>query len=274
MKIISYLGHGIAHERSGIPCQDACGSRSAPNGNVVAVLSDGASHAAYAAVAAQETVTAVLDYFTQFSLGGSDFVPQDFVDFCRARLLLKQESLGMPAIQHLSATLVFAVISEKYILIGHLGDGTIIALSPDGDTILHSQPEAHPEIPNGTYFVISPQAPEHLRFYCYDRREQPVDLLLLSSDGPYEMLCNRGNGNPVATARELQHYIRDCGLRTQEDLADVLNQMAEVPVERFDDWSLLIWSNALHPDQSSESPILHSMYQEEMEKYHAGMQKG
>lgn len=68
LTVLGYLGTGIAHERLGLPCQDAIGSRCCENGSVVLALSDGASSARYAQQAAHACVAAVLSLFDSVPL--------------------------------------------------------------------------------------------------------------------------------------------------------------------------------------------------------------
>lgn len=272
MNILYYLGRGIAHEYGGIPCQDAVGYRYAPNGNAIAVLSDGAGNARYAAEAACETVDAVLDYFTRVSLDeyvGMDSAvrPDVVLDACRTRLLSKQAELMVPDLRHLSATLIFFVVSRTHILLGHLGDGTVITLAGDGSLLLHSLPEQNPASPNSTYFVVSPRAQAHLRLYLYNRAEYPADFIILTSDGPYDMLCSRGDNDPVVTARELHRYVREWSLNSDESLADVLNQMAEFAVEQLDDWSVLVWNGSAPPTCPAGETAVRSMLQAQASKH-------
>lgn len=55
------------------------------------------------------------------------------------------------------------------------------------------------------------------------------------------MFYNRGNRNALSTAKELLSYTKDGLISNDDDLCNVLNQMAEVPSERLDDWSVLIF---------------------------------
>ena len=57
--------------------------------------------------------------------------------------------------------------------------------------------------------------------------------------------------------------MRDGGVSTNEQLADVLRQMAELPCERLDDWAVLILSSA--DAAQEELPQAVSMLAEEEE---------
>lgn len=270
MKILSYLGRGIMHEYRDLPCQDALGCRQADNGNVIAVLSDGAGSARYAAEAAQATVEAVLDHFSAVPLTAEEpleTLRASVLRTCRERLMDLWEQLGEPDIRHLSATLLFAVSSRERMLLGHLGDGMLTVLDRSGAILLDSPPEHRDGQANATYFVISPWGRQHLRLYSLDLSASPVDFLVMTSDGSWDMFKNRGSGDPVATVREFQQYVNEMDIASNADLADVLNQMAEVAVERMDDWSVLMWSTSAEGTVADAPPTVVSMLREEEEKH-------
>lgn len=270
--MISYLGKGLAHERSGMGCQDAVGGLCADNGSVIAVISDGAGRARYAAEAAQCTVEAVTGLFGRMPLAEFLEMPRDrqismLLETCVTRLTEECTRLGEPDIRHFCATLLFAVVSPEQILVGHLGDGTAVVLDDGGQQLLHSHPAHGLQGSRTTYFTISPAAEHQLRLYCFDREQTSVDFLALTSDGPYEMLTNRGGGDPVETVRELWKLVRREGLDSEEGLADVLNQMAEIPFERMDDWSVVLWSAGGSGDGLPKLQQPRSMLREEQQKY-------
>ena len=274
MNVLSYLGRGIAHERAGIPCQDALSHRICENGNWVMALADGAGSARWAAEAAQSNVHAIMEYFDTFSLVEfADMEPQlrsqTLAEVCMACLKDLQQKLEEPDLRHLSATLVFAVVSQAYILLGHLGDGMAVALDAQGNTVLYSGPEQVDGNERATYFTSSAGAAGHLRLHLLERSKNNVDHIVLTSDGAYDMFRNRGSGDPLATVRELQHYVNQQGMAKNHELADVLNQMAEIAVERMDDWSVVVWSEAAEHTCQLPPALPHSMLEDEQEKYAA-----
>ena len=64
---------------------------------------------------------------------------------------------------------------------------------------------------------------------------------IIMSDGVCPMFISR-SGSIARTAVELLEHIRTDALCTNEDLADALDQMVRLPVERMDDWSVGVWS--------------------------------
>lgn len=270
LNIIEYLGRGIFHERHHQPCQDALGHKASENGNIILALSDGASSAEYAEQSAWENVWAVLDYFGEISL--SNYVTltkkekkKDILHACMNRLKQLSKRVGCADPIEFSATLQFCVSDRKWMIIGHLGDGAIFCFDRDGYLLFSSEQENIIE-ENKTYFTVSDNAQEHLRLHTFSLDKMPIDTVLMASDGVCFMFENRGNGYSAQTAEEIVGYVKQKIIQTNTDLAEILDQMAEVPIERSDDWSVLIWSRTMKLLEE-EKPTVVSMLGEEKNKY-------
>lgn len=240
------------------------------NGNIILALSDGASSAAYAEQAAWENVWAVLDYFAEVSL--SYYVTltrkekkKAILHACLKRLTRLSKRVKCSDPVEFSATLQFCVSDRKWLLIGHLGDGAIFCFDRYGCLLYCSEQENVIE-KNQTYFTISDNAQEHLRLHTFSLEKMPIDTVLMASDGVCLMFENRGNGVAAQTAEEIVGYVQQQIIQSNADLAEILNQMAEVPIERSDDWSVLIWSRTMKLLEE-EKPTVISMLREEKNKY-------
>lgn len=270
--VVSYLGRGIAHELAGKPCQDAVNWCVSDHGDIVMALSDGAGTARRAKEAAQGIVETVTEFFcgmplADFTLLSADQRRSLLLDSCRASLLRIRESAEETDIRQFSATFVFAVVSDTQLLVGNLGDGLAVVLEESGRLCLDFGPEAGLTGGNSTWFVISPDAEQHLRMQVLERSAERVDFLALTSDGIWELLCGRGDGDPVRTIRELRDYVRSGDLDGDDALADILNQMAELTDERMDDWSVVLWYAEGETAGSKWEPVCRSMLREENDKY-------
>lgn len=271
LKILGYLGTGIAHEREGIPCQDAIAAKRCANGCTVLALSDGAGSARHAQQAARSCAEAVVSLFGETAL--ADFLQlepaeqkQRILSACRDKISLLPEFSLEDAPEQYAATLLFLVRDETRLLLGHIGDGAAFAADAQGRCVFVSEPE-NLEGTNRTFFVSSPGAAEHLRLTVLDRQESGAQAVLLTSDGTRLMLRGRGGGDAKKTAEELLSYIQNGQVSDNAQLADVLRQMAELPCERLDDWSVLILSEAGEGQEELPPPV--SMLAEEEEKYAA-----
>jgi hypothetical protein len=160
---------------------------------------------------------------------------------------------------------MFATVSGGSLLVGNLGDGELFVLDRDGRILLHGGGDRRPG--KKPAFGIDCDAPEHILWRNFDLEADRVGLVLLTSDGCGEMLQNRGRGDSEETVRELFRYIGDEQLSSDVDLADALDQMAEVTAEREDDWSVVIL-NFLREDEYFEPPAAPiSMLTQEKRKY-------
>lgn len=241
MKLLSYLGWGMIHERQEIPCQDVLGYAAHENGNVVAVLADGASGAKYGKEAAQANVDGILDYFRDHSADRfRELEPETaagaIVEACLERLRQQVRELEGCRRGDLSATVMFALWDGHVLTLGHLGDGMILVLDRSGGQSLFSRPEHLPENRRGTWFTVSPGAAQHLRLYHLE--EGQADGFLMTSDGAYGMLRSRGNA--ARAAGVLVELVRECRLNTCAELAALLYRLEPQSGERLDDWSFWI----------------------------------
>lgn len=232
-------------------------------------LSDGASSAKHAETAAHANVEAILRLFDNISL--DDFIRKDadtqsaaILTACREMIRERAKAIRSSSARDYAATLLFAVFDGKNMLTGHLGDGAIFAMDANGRLAFSSDPDNYEEQSNRTYFTVSSDAEEHLRLNLHEASD--LVGLVMTSDGAYTMFRNRGGGDAANTALELMRYAAEGEMRCHADLADILNQMAEVPMERLDDWSVLIWDRRAAP-RNEVVPKISSMLAEETAKY-------
>ncbi len=273
--VVHYLGRGIAHDLTGTPCQDALNGCRAENGSLILVLSDGAGGARRGGVAARSIVDTVTDFFRRMPLAEFLALPEEcagmmLLETCNGELRKLAKAMGEPDLRQFSATLAFTVLADGKLLVGHLGDGMALVLDDVGEAILYSAPDRGSAEGNSTWFTISPAALEHLRMRVPECDAERLGLLALTSDGPMDMLAGRGDGNPAKTIRELFGYIQCGELCSNADLADVLNQMAEVTWERMDDWAVVLWSPQGDFEEFPLGRVCYSMLREEEKKYGIG----
>lgn len=238
---------------------------------MILALADGASSAQYAREAAIANTGAVVSLFSRITLErfqkhDAERQAEDIITACHRQIKRFAKQVGCTDFKQFSATLLFAVFSKDSVLVGHLGDGAIYGTDDNGKLDFCSDPENIAGVSTRTRFTVSKNATEYLRLYSIEPKQ--CRNLVMTSDGAYSMFLGRGGMKAEVTAEELMGYMRDGGIATHTDLADVLNQMAEIPSERMDDWSVLMW------DQNQEKtlevrlePV--SMYQEEVRKHEA-----
>ena len=259
------------HEKRGIPCQDFINHVYAENGNYVMALSDGATSAKYAQEAARTTVSSIIQYFENHTL--KEFLNfsveerKKTVLYCVLKKLAElAKEVGCADARQFSATMLFIVLDAENTVCCHLGDGAIFLADSNDNIVFFSEPENMDGITNRTFFSVSADAIDHIRMEQFENSVTSVSQALLTSDGAYLMLYNRGDHDPSVTVKELLSYINTDVITTNEDFQSVLSQMAEVASESMDDWSMIICSINKKRIDSELKPV--SMLSEELEKIH------
>lgn len=268
--MFSYRGRGIAHEKKDKGCQDYLKAAFADNGNCILALSDGASSADYAQASAEVTVSSLVEYFSNVSLSeflsrSTDCQVREILNYLQNQIRGLSKEKECTDLRQFSSTVLLAVSDREDVLIFHLGDGEIFLLDTEGNICFVSGPDNAPGTSNVTYFSVSNDAEEHARLSVFSIREMRLESILMMSDGPEMMFYNRGIKRTDRTAAEILGYVRDGIIKSNEDLADILDQMAEIPAERMDDWSMII--SDFRSAHVYKEPVVVSMLEEEHQKY-------
>lgn len=233
-------------------------------------LSDGATSAKYALEAARITVARIISLFEELSLDEYKLKSEEdqksmVIDHIVAGLRDYAEKAGCTDMREFSATALFLIRDEYNLLLFHLGDGAAF-VADQKDTIIYvSEPENIGGSANRTYFSVSASADEHARIIWFNIHDMNISRTLITSDGAYLMFYNRGNRDVSLTVKELFTYIRSGMITTNEEFRQVLNQMAEVPSERLDDWSIMI-SDCGQNGESSEIEMISMLSEENMKR--------
>jgi hypothetical protein len=184
-RVVHARATGTSHITSGLPCQDALGWRLLPCGLLAIALADGAGSAPMSETGAG---LAVEEALTSLENSPANQTPQDMEAWgvamqqvfqtARARLLREAETVGLPA-NALATTLTCLIAAEDGLVFGQVGDGLLIARTPQGDLYTLSQAQRG-EYANETVFLTMEDALE--RVYL---RAVELDLsgLALMSDG-------------------------------------------------------------------------------------------
>lgn len=232
-------------------------------------LSDGATSAKFAREAAIATVNGIIQYFEEHTLReflclGEEIQKRILLDYIIKCLIILAKKSGCSDPREFSATMLFFVSDEKNIICGHVGDGAIFITDRANKIILVSGPENENGISNKTFFPVSLNAIDHFRVNQINIQETSASQALMTSDGAFLMFYNRGNHDPANTAKEILGYVNTGVVSSNNDLKDALTQMAEVPSERLDDWSILIYSQKKLHSESCLKQV--SMLTEELQK--------
>ena len=189
---------GTSHRGTGLPCQDAHGWRLLPGGGVLCAVADGLGSAARAEEGAQRAVTAALDALATalaerpFS-GGTEVDPASLLRgaFASARATLAVAAGDVP-LRDFATTLLLAVGTADWTMVGQIGDGAVVGRWPDGRLETLSLPQRG-EYANETTPLTAPDALERLRVRVW---AMPVQALALLSDGLQGLCINLATGVP------------------------------------------------------------------------------
>jgi hypothetical protein len=174
-QVVHARATGTAHLSSGLPCQDAVGWRLLPSGLLAAALADGAGSASLAETGAHLAIQQCLSSLEnstanqtpQAMVAWGEAIQQAFTS-TRERLLQEAQIAGLPP-NALATTLICLVAAEDGLVLGQVGDGVLIARTPEGDLYTLSQAQRG-EYANETVFLTMPDALEriHIRLVELD----------------------------------------------------------------------------------------------------------
>ena len=187
---------GQKHRQRGIPCEDAsfAGSR---NGVSVVVVADGAgskqyTHARYGSAAAVKTISdLMMDHFDAIYNENREAAVRNLiiaalhVSFAD---LIREHKLD--SIDRLSCTLLFCAVKDRRVLVGHIGDGLIVRISPEGVSPL-TMPQNGTNA-SSTYFVTAPHAADYMRLI--KTTTDDLHAIALMTDGVQDSVYDENSG--------------------------------------------------------------------------------
>jgi hypothetical protein len=149
---------GAAHQKQGLPCQDAFMAAECRGGVLAVAVADGAGSASHAQVgarlAARRAVSAVFDRMLQPRTGGVYAMLDDAFLKARHELEFEAAASGLE-LRDLSTTLTVVIAMPDCLGVAQTGDGLVVALEPDGSLIPLTKPQRG-EYANETHFLTGP----------------------------------------------------------------------------------------------------------------------
>ena len=235
--IFKALFSGRNHIISRRPCQDYAAYRISCDGYPVLCLSDGAGGARFAELASRANVDALLNYFQknkaeEFIQSSSDVKAHTVVEECVKYLQNVAARYDIDDLSELSATLVLAIITDRTIYIGHIGDGVAVGKTKEGTLQFLSAPENIGGASNRTHFTCEYQAESHYKDAIYVL--ESYSSILLCSDGPYNDISV--TDDLQASLLSLLSDIEDGRITNEIDFSRRISDLAEIR----DDWSLIV----------------------------------
>jgi hypothetical protein len=196
--IIGASVQGTSHQKNDLPCQDAHGYRVLPSGVAIIAVADGAGSADQSAEGAQcavEQVIFSLDTVLAKRLPCTEGGWQSLLTeaFHQARQAIAQlaetENVSWRAF---ATTLTCAVASDKWLVVGQIGDGIVVARCEDGGLFAATQPQ-HGEYANETFFLTMNEALQRVEVRVYP---QPVQALAVMTDGLIRLSMDVAGNEP------------------------------------------------------------------------------
>ncbi len=158
---------GNKHISRQVPCEDASFAMQ-KNGVSVVCIADGAggkkyTHARFGSACAVETISNILaDHFDALYSENREAAVRSYlmakirIEF--ADIIAEKE---LDTLDQLSCTLLFVAVKDRRMIIGHLGDGLVVRISPSGLSPF-SMPQNEKD--GTTFFITAGHAADYMRF--------------------------------------------------------------------------------------------------------------
>lgn len=186
---------GKKHEGRGIPCEDYSLAVQRDGVSVV-VVCDGAgskqyTHARYGSKSACESVSELLiNYFDALYYENREAAVKSIVIAAvHVGFAALIEKLKLDSLERLSCTLLFCAVKDRRVLVGHIGDGLIAAVSPTG---VHPLTMPQNDSAGRTYFVTAPHAADYLRLV--KTTTDDIHGIALMTDGVQDSVYDETSG--------------------------------------------------------------------------------
>lgn len=183
--VLSASVQGARHIQSALPCQDAHAYRVIDAFTLVAAVADGLGSAVFAQAGAELATGGAVAYIEQElgkaipgdEAGWTQLVREGFLAACDR---LKEEAQKNQAeLRDYDTTLILAILTDDWLVTGHIGDGAVVASMEDSDLIVVSVPQ-NDEYVNVTFPLTMP---DMINIAEFKARPARVNALALMSDG-------------------------------------------------------------------------------------------
>lgn len=183
-QVVGAAASGTAHERLGIPCQDALAYQVVGQSLIVA-LSDGAGTAERSQNGAQTAVDAAMDVMASVLDEHIPVEQSDWQDMLGSACNAARSALESLAeieeqpLRAYAATLLLLVVTTDRLAVAQLGDGAVVAGESPEELFLANHAQRG-EYANETYFLTQEDALDRIQVSVY---EKTVNVLAVMSDG-------------------------------------------------------------------------------------------
>jgi hypothetical protein len=252
-RVIGASVTGTSHRAKALPCQDAHWARVLADGTLLAAVADGAGSATRGDEGARLVVQGAIAALTR-RLDAA--LPDDEAGWMAAMIGAFREAHealvafatgeGI-AIRSLATTLSCAVVTERDVVVGQLGDGAVVIEDDDGQLQTAVRP-ARGEYANETFFLTKRSSLDQV---VVSGGPQPVRSLILTTDGLLRLAFKLPAYEPhLPFFRPLLGFLAEADdrRRAEADLSAFLN--ADRLSARTDDDKTLLLARRLAPDDA------------------------
>jgi len=196
--VVAASVQGTRHIQISLPCQDAYACKALGDSVLIVAVADGLGTAANAQAGAQlaaaRAVACAEEELAQ-AIPGDEAAWIQLAQSCflAARLRLDEEAQkNQAALRDYSTTLVLAILTDDWLVTGHIGDGAVVAVLEDSGLVLASLPQ-NEEYVNVTYPLTMPDMASVAEFKACPAR---VKALALMSDGMQHVSIRSVDNSP------------------------------------------------------------------------------
>jgi hypothetical protein len=189
---------GTSHAKISLPCQDAHAYKVVNDSIIIAAVADGLGTAIYSQAGSQLAAASAVAYLEQEL---DKAIPRDadtWIQLVRESFLsacarLEHEARkNQAALRDYSTTLILAVLTNDWLVTGHIGDGAAVASLEEGGLVLISLPQ-NEEYVNVTFPLTMPDMVNVAEFKACPAK---VKALALMSDGMQRVSIRTADNTP------------------------------------------------------------------------------
>ncbi len=245
---------GRKHISREVPCEDAAFAMQ-KNGVSVVCIADGAggkkyTHARFGSACAVQTISEILtEHFDALYSENREAAVRSYfmakIRIAFADIIAEKE---LDTLDQLSCTLLFVAVKDRRMIVGHLGDGLVVRISPSGLSPF-SMPQN--ERDGTTFFITAGHAADYLRFI-----KTTVDdchAVALMTDGVQDNVYDEDSGLVKPVVAKMAETFKDGREKGEEAIKEILEKYIVGSSNVSDDSSfgVLLFEGTNAPDASS-----------------------
>lgn len=245
---------GNKHINKQVPCEDASFAIQ-KNGVSVVCIADGAggkkyTHARFGSDCAVKTISEILvEHFDALYSENREAAVRSYlmakIRIAFADIIAEKE---LDSLDQLSCTLLFVAVKDRRMIIGHLGDGLIVRISPSGLSPF-SMPQNEKD--GTTFFITAGHSADYLRFI-----KTTVDdchAIALMTDGVQDNVYDEDAGLVKPVVAKMAETFSEGREKGEAEIKEILEKYIVGSSNVSDDSSfgVLLFQGTNAPDSSS-----------------------